>query len=704
MAWSLVSTLGTPPARRSHHGAIYDPDGDRMIIFGGGNESEILNDVWELALSGTPTWSQISLSGPTPPYRSGSCVAFDRARDRILLFGGYGVAGVCDDVWSLSLGDSVTWTPLVPAGSGGLGRARASAVLDSMGDRLVVFGGFSPTGAQVNDVWSLRLSDPVAWTQLMPLGTLPPARASQCGAMDPVLRRMVVFGGSGPSDLNDTWLLSLGDTVRWTRLAVSSNDPPARHYATAAYDTDSGRVIVACGARYNSPNLGDVWGLSSDSWSRLSEGGRAWDLGTQSAIFYDPSDDGLVGFETTIDLSSGTESYSLTAWTMPLDGVPRRSLVTPTGTAPVARFGYSVILDPTRRRLVFFGGKPGQFRLSLDEVWVLDLSGAPAWLRLNPAGQSPPNMIWHSAIYDPTQDRMIVFGGDTDTLMNGYPYGTKLNDTWSLNFAGTPTWARLSPGGTPPPPREMHGATYDPVEHRMIVYAGNGNQTADVWALSLSDPPQWSALHMWDPHDSPRYLFSASTVYDPQSDRLIVFGGEASNQSWSDTWAINLRGTPAWTQISSSPAGPAPRQRAGAVYDPIRQRMLVQGGGDNLLYTRGYFDLWEMRFASSLSVATPTAPIASFLEAPWPNPMGASARVGFSLPERAHVSLAVYDMAGRRVASLWEGPAPSGTSVRSWDGRSHGGQRLPVGVYLIALTAGGRRQVRRLVMLEPGAR
>src|SRR5206468_7977824 len=99
--------LGTPPARRSGHRAIFDPDRDRMIVLGGGNESEITNDVWELSLSGTPTWSQIFPSGPAPPFRSGFCVAYDRARSRMLMFGGYRATGVCDDVWSLSLGDSV---------------------------------------------------------------------------------------------------------------------------------------------------------------------------------------------------------------------------------------------------------------------------------------------------------------------------------------------------------------------------------------------------------------------------------------------------------------------------------------------------------------------------------------------------------------------------------------------------------------------
>jgi hypothetical protein len=46
-------------------------------------------------------------------------------------------------------------------------------------------------------------------------------------------------------------------------------------------------------------------------------------------------------------------------------------------------------------------------------------------------------IAYHSAIYDPVRDRMVVFGG-FDGLGNLH------NDVWVLSLAGAPTWSLLS--------------------------------------------------------------------------------------------------------------------------------------------------------------------------------------------------------------------------------------------------------------------
>src|SRR5262249_42745332 len=92
-SWSKLTTSGPPPPARRLHGAIYDSNANRMIVFGGYDETNLLADVWALSLSsGTPTWSQLSVSGgPTP--RAGFVSAFDAVNNRMLIYGGYdGVA------------------------------------------------------------------------------------------------------------------------------------------------------------------------------------------------------------------------------------------------------------------------------------------------------------------------------------------------------------------------------------------------------------------------------------------------------------------------------------------------------------------------------------------------------------------------------------------------------------------------------------
>jgi hypothetical protein len=80
---------------------------------------------------------------------------------------------------------------------------------------------------------------------------------------------------------------------------------------------------------------------------------------------------------------------------------------------------------------------------------------------------------------------------------------------------------------------------------------------------------------------------------------------------------------------------------------------------------------------------------------------------GRTLVELAHpgaggqpVRVAVYDAAGRRVATLWDGAAAGDRTHCVWDGRDAEGAQLHSGVYLIQAEVGGMRLSRRVVLLR----
>lgn len=82
-----------------------------------------------------------------------------------------------------------------------------------------------------------------------------------------------------------------------------------------------------------------------------------------------------------------------------------------------------------------------------------------------------------------------------------------------------------------------------------------------------------------------------------------------------------------------------------------------------------------------------------------PNPSPGTARIHFSLPRASPVRLAVYDVAGSRVATLVDRVEEAGRGELAWDGRDSRGQRLAPGVYMVELLAGAERRVGRLVLL-----
>jgi len=98
------------------------------------------------------------------------------------------------------------------------------------------------------------------------------------------------------------------------------------------------------------------------------------------------------------------------------------------------------------------------------------------------------------------------------------------------------------------------------------------------------------------------------------------------------------------------------------------------------------------------SVTVPAAGLALSQSAP--NPFHASTTIAFTLPERATVDLAVYDVAGRRVATLATGVRPAGTHEVEWNGTDSAGRRVGTGVYFCKLDAGGRSVTRKIAVLR----
>jgi hypothetical protein len=83
------------------------------------------------------------------------------------------------------------------------------------------------------------------------------------------------------------------------------------------------------------------------------------------------------------------------------------------------------------------------------------------------------------------------------------------------------------------------------------------------------------------------------------------------------------------------------------------------------------------------------------------NPFRDRTEIRWSLPEPGPVTLAVYDVTGRRVATLAHGAKAAGSHTVTWDGRTDDGWGAASGTYWLRLEAPGRApQVKRVVRLR----
>jgi hypothetical protein len=183
----------------------------------------------------------------------------------------------------------------------------------------------------------------------------------------------------------------------------------------------------------------------------------------------------------------------------------------------------------------------------------------------------------------------------------------------------------------------------------------------DAWQLSLTTTNgAWTRLTADGAAGSPSRRHRHTAIFDPVRNRMVVFGGRDAGAPLNDVWALTLGPTPAWQPIATT-GPPAPLFDHAAIYDADNDRMIIHGG--------------------------PSAPYSGVAALPFTGPADWTA-----LPSgpsgRGHT--AVYDPAGRRMLvsfgastnALDLGPAPQWSLVE---------QHVPPSTQMDAVLVGDTR-------------
>lgn len=83
----------------------------------------------------------------------------------------------------------------------------------------------------------------------------------------------------------------------------------------------------------------------------------------------------------------------------------------------------------------------------------------------------------------------------------------------------------------------------------------------------------------------------------------------------------------------------------------------------------------------------------------WPSPFRNNTSIRFTLGQSESITLFVHDAAGRRVATLIDGPVGAGPHEIQWDGYQDG-RRLPPGLYFVSLSGHGWNESGRVLLLR----
>ena len=333
-----------------------------------------------------------------------SDVVWGRRIKTLLSFGWVGIliaAVLVSALWTKG-----GWVPLHPEHTPGK-RGNTAVAYDSARQRIVLFGGVSDwLGSKYqheNDTWEWDGTD---WIKMEPQ-TIPFARAGHMMAYDEKRGVVVMFGGEERSEtymLNDTWEWDGRD---WKQI-FPDNYPSGRRGGQMFYDHDSGRIILAGGYYYEYPDkvytlLNDVWAWDGISWQYLTTMPRslvinnpnvAYDTQKERSVIFDYKQVAVWEFGqwNVLEMSSGPSNRLgtwLTADTMSGrmalfggvgdDGVQMSDTwildangwtELKSGLSPSPRDAYVMFFDPTRKSFILYGGMSFG---ALDDMWELVL-------------------------------------------------------------------------------------------------------------------------------------------------------------------------------------------------------------------------------------------------------------------------------------------------------------------------------------------
>lgn len=367
-------------------------------------------------------------------------------------------------------------------------------------------------------------------------------------------------------------IFSVGSSINataqtWIKLSTTGEPPTVRSGAIiAVYDATSNRLITfggntitPCCTAYN-----DVWILTNANglggtaqWIKLNPIGPAGfpsPRGHHSAV-YDAANNRMIIFGGG-QWNEISRSFFLfvprfnDAWVLTnangLGGTPEWIPLSSTGGLPSPRETARAVYDPGSNRMTIFGGGNNGLMDVPNDVWVLTnangLGGPTAWIQLNPIGQIPAAAQSHAATYDPLTNRMTIFAGSHPSFSNGVYVLTNAN-----GLGGTPEWIQLFPSGELPAPRGTHTYGYDPLQNRLVVFgAGNsGGVLNDTWVLSnangLGGPPTWTnRIPNGAPGSPPAENITGGGLYDAVNNRLIQIrsGPDVPTEIGLEVWVL----------------------------------------------------------------------------------------------------------------------------------------------------------------------
>lgn len=257
-----------------------DPNGDRLVLYKPG---ATMSETW--TFDGF-AWQQVA-AGPPPRVGAAFCAGPTDA----FLFGGGGPGNgpVFNELWRWN---GASWSQVVvpsPPPRGG-----AAMAFDVARNELVLFGGLGATNQVLGDTW---VFDGALWTQRAP-AVSPPARTKHGMAYDIVGAETLLFGGITTWTADDTWRWNGSN---WALVPVPFPRPLVAQ-PSLAFDVERGRVTLT--GNVNNHELG-AWYFDGSTWIPITPLSVPLDAESQAVGWPYRGSTMIVDYDSVLSLRAG---------------------------------------------------------------------------------------------------------------------------------------------------------------------------------------------------------------------------------------------------------------------------------------------------------------------------------------------------------------------------------------------------------------
>lgn len=342
-------------------------------------------------------------------------------------------------------------------------------------------------------------------------------------------------------------------------------------------------------------------------------------------------------------------------------------------------------VDPFDSRVVYYGQRGVHHRMDVGEDGISPSNRAN--IDPDPAG---PHGYWRPIRFDPVAEGTMYVS--TNRIYKSEDRG----DTWRAISSVLPSnsdWAIGDFAIAPSDPNVIYAISWN--EDRIYKTTDGGETwttvtSAPVYAYAVAvspiDPEVFYVVHPWGIH-------------------RLSEGGAVSRKISANLGEIKIRkivvdpakperlfvGTPHGVFVSENDAGRWEALGNGLPRIPVWDLQLRSDG----LYVAATQGVWryDLRTGTTIAQSGDEVPEGFALHQNYPNPFNPQTTISFETPEPAHVSLRIFDLQGRAIATLVDEHLASGQYEYAWDATGHAS-----GVFMYDLRTGDFRASKKMLL------